>query len=188
MKNYLLGAAAAVLLTTGAAQAEGTYFSVLGGASFDPALMAGGSLHDMDTGYNFGARVGTGLDPWLGISGFSVEADTFYNQSGYKDLHTSIGSTSLMGDLIYHFDTGLPVSLYGGAGVGGVNTHIGGQFHGSETVLGWQALGGVEYPVSDDMNLFAEYRYQNAHGVNIGALHDVGNTSNNLSIGMKFHL
>ena len=52
----------------------------------------------------------------------------------------------------------------------------------------WQALGGLEYPVSQDMTLFTEYRYQNAHDANIGALRGVGNTSNSLSVGMKFSL
>lgn len=38
------------------------------------------------------------------------------------------------------------------------------------------------------MALFTEYRYQNAHDANIGALTGVGNTSNNISVGMKFSL
>ena len=67
MKKFVLSSAAALLLATGAAQADSThsdnwYASILGGATFDPASMAGGSLHDMDTGYNVGARVGYGLD------------------------------------------------------------------------------------------------------------------------------
>jgi opacity protein-like surface antigen len=49
-------------------------------------------------------------------------------------------------------------------------------------------LGGLEYPVSPDMTLFTEYRYQNAHDANIGVLQGVGNTSNSISVGMKFSL
>ena len=60
--------------------------------------------------------------------------------------------------------------------------------HGGSTVLGWQALGGVEYRASEQASLFAEYRYQNAHNVNAGGLTQVGNTSNNLSFGVKWHL
>ena len=61
------------------------------------------------------------------------------------------------------------------------------------SLSGWvtsaaQALGGIEYPVSKDMSLFTEYRYQNAHDANVGALSGVGNTSNNISVGMKFSL
>ena len=55
-------------------------------------------------------------------------------------------------------------------------------------VLGWQALGGVEYRASDQASIFAEYRYQNAHDVNAGGLTQIGNTSNILSFGVKWHL
>jgi opacity protein-like surface antigen len=195
MKNFVLSSAAALLLATGAAHADSThtdnwYASILGGASFDPALMAGGSLHDMDTGYNIGARVGYGLDNILPMKGWSAEADLFYNQAGYKgDTGFShLASTSFMGNLVYHLDTGSPLRLYGGAGLGAVNDRVGGTVSDSATVFGWQALGGLEYPVSPDMTLFTEYRYQNAHDANIGVLQGVGNTSNNISVGMKFSL
>ena len=195
MKSFVLSSAAALLLATGAAHADSNhtdnwYASILGGASFDPALMAGGSLHDMDTGYNVGARVGYGLDNILPMKGWSAEADLFYNQSGYKgDTGLShLASTSLMGNLIYHLDTGSPLRLYGGAGLGAVNDRVGGTVSDSATVFGWQALGGIEYPVSQDMTLFTEYRYQNAHDANIGAVTGIGNTSNNISVGMKFSL
>lgn len=69
-----------------------------------------------------------------------------------------------------------------------MNDRVGGTVSDSATVFGWQALGGLEYPVSQDMTLFTEYRYQNAHDANIGALTGVGNTSNNISVGMKFSL
>lgn len=193
MKIFILSSAAALLLATGAAQADSThsdnmYASILGGATFDPSLMAGGSLHDMDTGYNFGARFGYGLDNILPMPGWSAEADVFYNASGYQPSASHLASTSVMGDLVYHFNTGLPVNIYGGAGLGAVNDRVGGLVHDSSTVFGWQALGGLEYPVSQDMSLFTEYRYQNAHDANIDALHGVGNTSNSLSVGMKFSL
>ena len=195
MKKFVLSSAAALLLATGAAQADSMhddnwYASILGGVSFDPSLMAGGSLREMDTGYNIGARIGYGLDNVLPMRGFSVEADTFYNMSGYKGTtgFSHLASTSFMGNLVYHVDTGSPVRLYGGAGLGAVNDRVGGVVSDSSTVFGWQALGGLEYPVSQDMTLFTEYRYQNAHDANIGALTGVGNTSNNVSVGMKFSL
>jgi opacity protein-like surface antigen len=193
MKKFVLSSAAALLLATGVARADSThndnwYASILGGASFDPALMAGGSLHNMDTGYNIGARIGYGLDNVLPMPGWSIEADTFWNSSGYKPGASHLASTSFMGDLVYHLNTGWPVNIYGGAGLGAVNDRVGGAIHDSSTVLGWQALGGLEYPVSPDMTLFTEYRYQNAHDANIGALTGVGNTSNNVSVGLKFSL
>jgi opacity protein-like surface antigen len=193
MKKFVLNSAVALFLATGVAHADSThndnwYASILGGASFDPALMAGGSLHDMDTGYNIGARVGYGLDNYLPMPGWSVEADTFWNSSGYKQGGSHLASTSFMGNLVYHVNTGWPVNIYGGAGIGAVNDRVGGAIHDSATVFGWQVLGGLEYPVSQDMSLFTEYRYQNAHDANLSGLAGVGNTSNNLSVGMKFSL
>ena len=193
MKKFVLSSAAALLLATGVAHADSThtdnwYASILGGASFDPMLKAGGSLHDMDTGYNIGARVGYGLDNLLPMRGWSVEADTFWNASGYKDGGSHLASTSFMGNLVYHVNMDSPLGIYGGAGLGAVNDRVGGAIHDSSTVFGWQALGGLEYAVSPDMSLFSEYRYQNAHDANIGAVRGVGNTSNNVSIGVKFKL
>ncbi len=60
--------------------------------------------------------------------------------------------------------------------------------HGGSTVLGWQALGGVEYRASDQASMFAEYRYQDAHDANAGRPDGISNTSNNLSFGVKCHL
>ena len=93
-------------------------------------------------------------------------------------------SSSYMGNAIYHLPTGSPFELYGGAGLG-AGEHQYRQWRGQSrrqsTVLGWQALGGVEYRASDQASIFAEYRYQNAHDVNAGGLTEIGNTSNNLS-------
>ena len=52
-----------------------------------------------------------------------------------------------MGDLMYHFKTDTPFGIYGGAGLGAVNTNIEEwQRHAwRSTVFGWQAIGGVEY-------------------------------------------
>jgi len=187
MKKYFLASAAAILLSAGAAQAD-TYLSILGGSTWDPGLTVGAGKQGLDNGFNFGARVGRDLDEY-GLQNFSADVDLFYNQSHFSDLPGQhIRSLSSMADIVYHPQLGLPVDLYGGAGLGVINTEYGnGAMSGSGSVLGWQMLGGVEYPVSDDMKLFAEYRYQNAHDVNVGGL-PIGNTSNSLSVGMKFHM
>ncbi len=191
MKNLFVAFATALLLGTfvsGAAQAD-TYVSVLGGPAFAPSLNVNGAKNTMDTGFNVGARAGATLDAW-NLPNFSVEADGLFSQSTYS--HTTnarLQSSSYMGNLIYHLPTDTPFQIYGGAGLGAINTNIdnGVGNHGGSTVLGWQALGGVEYRTSEWTSLFAEYRYQNAHNVNAGGLTDVGNTSNNLSFGVKWH-
>ena len=116
-----------------------------------------------------------------------MDADYFYNRGGYAG-GGSLNSQSVMGDLVYHLPLDFPLHLYGGAGIGVVTDSLGGTLKGSSSVLGWQALGGAEFPMSPATSLFAEYRYQNAHDANAGAFHGVGNTSNNVSVGVKFHL
>jgi opacity protein-like surface antigen len=121
--------------------------------------------------------------PGLNVNGTKNGMDT-----GFKN--TRLQSSSYMGNLVYHlpFDN-TPFEIYGGGGLGAVSTNIDNSVgnHGGSTVLGWQALGGVEYRASDQASLFAEYRYQNAHNVNAGGLTQIGNTSNNLSFGVKWH-
>ena len=189
MKNLLVASAAALLLGTFAAQAD-TYVSVLGGPTWAPDLNVGGAKNGMDTGYNLGARVGTSLDRW-GLPNLSLEADGLFSESTFAANDAGrIQSSSYMGNAIYHIPTDSPLSFYGGAGLGLVHTNIDDNagHHGGGDVLGWQVLGGVDYRLNDMTGLFAEYRYQNAHDVNAGGLTNVGNTSNNLSVGVKWHL
>jgi opacity protein-like surface antigen len=194
MKNVFVASAVALLLGTsvlgvGAAQAD-SYISVLGGPTFDPALNVNGTKNNMDTGFNVGARYGYYLNDW-NLPNVSLEADGLFSQSSYSNTtNARLQSSSYMGNAIYHLPTGTPFEIYGGGGIGAVNTNIdnGAGAHGGSTVLGWQALGGVEYRASDQASIFAEYRYQNAHDVNAGGLTQIGNTSNNLSFGVKWRL
>jgi opacity protein-like surface antigen len=198
MKKLLVASAVTLLLGSAiAASAQGwdnawdnAYVSVLGGPTFAPGLNVNGTKQGMDTGYNVGARLGYNLDNF-NLPNFSVEADGLFNESTYKGNNAGrLQSSSYMGNLIYHVPTGSPFSFYGGAGLGLVHTNYDGNagIHGGGDVLGWQALGGVEYRASEDASLFVEYRYQNAHDVNVGGLTNIGNTSNNLSAGVKWHL
>jgi opacity protein-like surface antigen len=193
MKNLFVASAVALLLGTAAAQADFTdnaYVSILGGPTFAPGLNVGGTKNGMDTGFNIGARAGYNLDD-LNLPNFSVEADWLLNQSDYSNVpNARLQSNSYMANLIYHLPTESAFELYGGAGLGAVDTNIdnGVGNHGGSTVFGWQLLGGAEYRVSEQASLFAEYRYQNAHNVNAGGLAQVGNTSDNLSFGVKWRL
>ena len=148
-----------------AAQAD-TYVSVSGGRSFAPDLQVGATKSD---GYRLQCRRPRRHHPgnW-NLPNFSVEADGLFNQSTYSGPNNArLQSSSYMGNLIYHMPTDTPFSVYGGAGLGAVNTNIDNGIgnHGGSTVLGWQALGGVEYRASEWASLFAEYRYQDAHNV-----------------------
>jgi len=192
MKNYLI-AVSAILLSASAADADmfdnsyidHSYVSLLGGWSSHPDLSFGAGHTALDDGYNAGARVGTWLDA---LPGFTLDADYFFNRSDYPGHAAHLNSSSVMGDLIYHLPTAMPLSFYGGGGLGIVNDNLSGSLHGGSAVMGWQALGGAEFPLSPSTALFAEYRYQNAHDANVGTLARVGNTSNNVSLGVKFNM
>ena len=189
MKILFAASAVALLIGTAAAQAD-SYVSVLGGPTFAPDLNVNGTRNAMDTGFNVGARYGYYLDNF-NLPNVSLEADGLFSQSNYSNTtNARLQSSSYMANAIYHLPTGSPFEIYGGAGLGAVNTNIdnGVGNHGGSTVLGWQALGGVEYRASDQASIFAEYRYQNAHDVNAGGLTQVSNTGNNLSFGVKWRL
>lgn len=188
LKKFVMASAAALLLGTGAANADilqAPYVSVLGGWSSHPALALGAGHTGVDDGYNVGARVGT----WIpGLDGFTVDADYFHNSGDYIGPNVSHSSDSYMADLMYHLPTASPVSFYGGAGLGAVTTSVDGAEHGASTTFGWQAIGGAEYKLNDMASMFAEYRYQNAHNANLDTIANVGNTSNSVSVGVKFAL
>ena len=192
MKKFVVASAAALMLTTAAVQAE-SYVSILGGPTFAPGINVAGTKFPMDTGFNIGARYGYYLDRW-NLPNFSIEADGLFNQSTFEGSNgdARIQSSSYMANLVYHhdLDVGAPISLYGGMGLGAVNTNFDNGLgnHGGSTVFGWQAIAGLEYRASEFTSLFAEYRYQNAHNVNAGGLTGIGNTSNSLSFGVKFHM
>jgi opacity protein-like surface antigen len=196
MKTRLLlsAAALAAILSATGASAQGWYISVLGGPSWDPHVTQGASGGGFDTpGFNAGGRLGYSLDNLVPLSGFALETDIFYNQSHFGGTTSRESSLSYMGNLVYHVDTGWPIGIYGGAGAGAVRTGVDTPaFDADSTVFGWQAIGGIDYAFSPDQSLFAEYRYQNAHDANLplpaGGFGRVGNTSNNLSVGLKFSL
>ena len=189
MKKYLF-AAAALLLSGAAASAQTTdsrvNISILGGWASHPGLTLGATRPDGGDGFNAGARLSYDMGGMLPLSGFSLDADYFFNRADYNAGSAArLDSSSFMADLTYHAPINDRWNLYGGGGLGAVRDEL--RNSGSSTVFGWQALGGVEYQYSPTTAMFAEYRYQNAHDANIGGA-AVGNTSNNLSMGLKFKL
>ncbi|HWD29524.1 MAG TPA: outer membrane beta-barrel protein [Rhizomicrobium sp.] len=185
-------AATSIVATATAAQADdwdGWNISLMGGQTYSPHLSVGGAPAKVDNGFNAGGRLGYDLGDWTGVRGLELATDIFYTQSDYGVRQARLSSLSFMGDVIYHVDLGLPVGVYGGAGVGGVRTMINNPTVDSGgTVFAWQALGGVDYQLTPESKLFAEYRYQNAHDANVGSVHGVGYTSNNVSAGIKIDL
>jgi opacity protein-like surface antigen len=189
MKSRLLLAAAAAALFTTAADAQGWHAEFFGGGTWTPHLSLGPSSVNTDTGFNAGGRLGYDLDDWFGMSGLSLDADLFYTQSHLTATPARLSSLSMMGDLIYRVDLGLPVGVYGGGGVGAVRTMLNSPtVDDGSTVFGWQVLGGVDYQFTPNSTMFVEYRHLSAHDANIAPFTRVGDTSNNVSVGLKFDL
>lgn len=191
MTRYATAAIAMLLMCGTAVHAQtGTPFhaSILGGWSSHPGLTTGATRSPMGDGFNIGARAGANLDAMLpGFPGLSAEIDYFYNSGDFQGAASGarLNSSSLMGNLIWRMPVQEQLGIYGGAGLGLVHTNLSGNVHGGSSVLGWQALGGVDYALNERTSLFVEYRYQNAHNVNIPAVGQVGNTSSNVSTGVK---
>src|SRR4051812_31634909 len=166
MKKYLIAASAILLsagFAAGAAQAQmfdNSYVSLLGGWTSHPDLSLGAAHGAVDGGYNAGARIGTRLDA---IPNVTADLDLFYNRGDYAGTGAHLTSPSVMVDVLYHVPTASPLSFYGGGGLGIVNANLSGTLHGGSMVMGWQALGGVDYALGPRTSLLAEYRYQNAH-------------------------
>ncbi len=179
----------AALCGTAGAHAEGWTASVLGGSTWSPHLSVGGVPNAVDNGFNAGGRLGYDWGDELYVPNLSTDLDLFYTQSHFTGTQARLSSLSIMGNLIYHVDLNLPVGVYGGAGAGAVRTMVDSSLvDDGSTVFGWQAIGGVDYQFTPEAKLFAEYRYLNAHDANIGPYHGVGDTSNNVSVGLKFDL
>ncbi|HVT24011.1 MAG TPA: outer membrane beta-barrel protein [Rhizomicrobium sp.] len=115
---------------------------------------------------------------------------------------------SLMANAWYDFDLGLPVTPYVGGGLGMAMVKISGdlgRYDGStlsilrlheknDTVFAWQVGAGVSIPISDNMKLFADYRYFAANDAHLkiepgfhGGSIDADFNSHNLMVGVRFN-
>lgn len=190
MKFRLLTIACVAALAATGANAQGWNASFLGGPTWSPNLSFNGARVPVDNGFNAGGRLGYDIGDDYGFPGLTLALDTFYTQSHYTGTQSRMSSLSFMGDALYHFNFGSsPFGIYAGGGVGAVRTGLDTPVRsGSSTVFGWQGIAGTDYRFNPDTSMFVEYRYLNAHNANIAPFTGVGNTSDNVSVGLKFDL
>src|SRR5712691_4916577 len=123
-------------------------------------------FHD---GFNAGARLGFGWEPWRIEEEFRYQtngAQWLVNgpfRSGARGDYTA---AALMSNLIYDFRPAWFVSPHIGAGIGAVQLDstltsgtLGRVITGSDWVLGYQAIGGVSYPINPTMTVEFDYRF-----------------------------
>ena len=135
------------------------------------------------TGFDVGGIVG------YDFGGFRLEAETSYRRASIDGYNVSSSTTfssannTLTGNvsalsfmvnglLDFGADDGLQGFVGGGAGVGRVKvnadaTGTGFDFNDSDTGFAYQALAGIRYPMSDNVDVGLKYRFYNQDNVNL---------------------
>lgn len=177
----VLGAVATFHAQSAAAQDTGQYYvKLFGGASAlqGDSLTFGGTTSTLnyDSGASFGGAVGYDY----GDSPFRAEIEFNYRSGDATDIPLAFGSqgdfasTSLMLNGYYVFETASAARPYVGLGLGAL-TEVDFDIEGAGGAIefndrggvAYQAILGIEYPVSDRFTVFAEARYFSAGSVDL---------------------
>src|SRR5437588_6117382 len=120
---------------------------------------------DWRNGFNAGGRLGLEWAPWR------IEEEFRYQQNDVHKLEHSSGrgaytAAAIMTNFLYDFRPDWIVSPHIGAGIGAVNldnrvdvTGLGRVITGSDWVVGYQAIGGLSYPINRMLRFDVDYRY-----------------------------
>jgi len=180
MMKKTVGLAAAVLLgsVSIAALADpttGLYGTVSAGATFvqdiTPSEQPGETSDTAtDTSFKTGYRTTAALG-WGFGNGFRSELELGYSSSdvdtGFISNNGRVSQFTVMGNLLYDFDTGTAWTPHVGGGLGlgndrisGANFPVGIQpIDVHSTVFTYQAIAGVEYAIAPQLKLGLDYRY-----------------------------
>ena len=186
IRTVLFGLCAFALPFAASAEDKGFYVGAGGGANFqrDSDIDGSGSSAsaDMKTGWaaavSGGYRYGNGWRTELELSHRRNNADKVND----VDTNGSANATSGMVNLLYGLKTGTKWTPYAGVGVGAarvkfneVGTNATNSIDGSDVKFAYQGIAGFGYRVTEEAELFADYRY-------MGTL-DVG--ANNMRLSMR---
>lgn len=183
MKQTLLATAAFVMLAAPASATAGDWYVSAGaGANWaqdtSPLTAGGDTLEtEFDTGWIVAGAIGY---RWL--PNFRGELETAYRENdvdsvfespnaGGPFFHTNVGGDitqfSIMANALYDIAVDGNFNLTVGAGVGAAETDFNTTLAGSPRILdadddwsfAYQFIGGVSYAMSQNADLFVEYRY-----------------------------
>ena len=134
--------------------------------TFSPATAAAVPSVDYHKGYDFDANIG------YDFGGFRLEAEAAYKRAKIDLDETGFGGASsalsfmLNGLLDFGPDDGLQGFVGGGVGVsrGKVASDI---VNDSDTGFAWQAIAGVRYPVTNNVDVSLKYRFFNQDDIGL---------------------
>ena len=118
-------------------------------------------------GFNVGARTGYEFGPWRFEEEFRFQRNALdtlvkHPAKGERDAY------AFLSNLIYDFSFGWPITPHIGGGLGAVDLRESARIpilglrdfdHGSDWVLGYQAIAGVRYNINDVVAFDLDYRY-----------------------------
>jgi hypothetical protein len=154
-RSFIAAALAGVALVSFEAGAQIVPKSVQFGVAAGAAIPMGDLADNVQTGFN--GTVTVGFQPSMIPLG--VRIDGAYNQMGAKGGGGNAHFTSVTGNFVYKFpSTGVSPYLIGGAGLYNVGVSVTGLGTFSENHFGWNAGGGISFPLSG-FDTFLEARF-----------------------------
>ncbi|SFZ84990.1 Outer membrane protein beta-barrel domain-containing protein [Devosia enhydra] len=131
-----------------------------------------------------GASVGVGTP----VPGLSAELDLMWTSAEYDYLEDYLRTLSLMANLEYTVALNDTFAVYGLAGAGLLNItfedSVGETWSG--TGPGYQLGAGVRAQLTDQVALYAEYKFQNSFGYVDVDGDDVSSPTSNVLLGLRF--
>ena len=176
MRNTLIASALATglfvaMAVTASAEQPGPYLSLGVGANFlnDADLTGTGVTDkaDFNTGWAAMGAVGYAFDKnWRSELELGFRRNDIDKLTGGAGNAGNVDASSLMGNLLYDFDTGSKWTPYLGVGLGAVRYKANGlqpvgttTLNDSDTKFAAQGILGVAYDVSQSTQLFVDYHY-----------------------------
>lgn len=207
MRNILLAAVAVAALATPALARDGApYVGIEGGIVLPEDLNADLRVDDgfTTTHYNNAFKVdfkkGYDIDA---IAGYDFGMFRLEGELGYKhfrakdidvtgavfddedlDVSSKANVLSLMGNALLDFSDDSGWSGYAGGGIGRARVKLAGD---SDSTFAWQAIAGVRYAVSYNMDIGLKYRYFNTKRLNFSDDFDDGIDSFGVRASGKLH-
>ncbi len=207
-RNFIVGFACVALVAMlgtaataeGPAKHKGFYVSGALGANWaNDSDVSGAASGDIDFDIDWVGAVAIGYGYGNGLR---MEGELYHRRSEVDDLSGTALSgkatvNGFMFNVLYDFDVSRRFIPYIGLGAGLATVHFddvspigGSSIDDEDTVFAWQGILGVAIPLSDRLDLTADYRYFNAGDVdlqtNAGGSIDSEYASHSAMIGLRY--